>query len=760
MTDLPSRHLPAVRLRVDGMSCAGCAAGIERTLRRHPAVAEARVRYADGTARVSWDPEAAALDSILDPVRSQGFEVRPGDDVAAGGRAEADAEAARWAVLRLAVSAFFAMNTMLAALLVHLDQLPPGAPRRLALLVSGVAATPVVFFGGWPFHRRAVRGLASGAAGMDLLVSLGALAAYALSVASLALGREEAWFDTAAMIVVFLLIGRQLEAAARRRGVDAVGKLVALAPDLVRTADAGNGETVHRFADELAVGEVFRLRPGERAALDGRVTGGISTVDRSPLTGESAPVLVRPGDLIDAGTLNLTGALELEVVRPVGERALDRVAAAVSRFLDARAPLEGLADRVARHFVAVVLLLGAGTLALALATDASVPDAVLRATAVIVIACPCALGLATPLALTVAAGHGARRGILFRDGAALERAARIDEVAFDKTGTLTTGRPRVVAVHPAAGVAPGDVLALAAVVEADTLHPFGQAIRRAAAETPACSPGLEELERREVPGAGVVAERAGRVVARVGQRDWMEAEGVDGVDPGALPVARESRVHVARDERWLGAVDLADELRGDAHGAVAALREAGMGIHLWTGDDEDAAQAIAEALALAPDQVASGLSPEDKARLAIEAQAGGQRRIAFVGDGTNDAPALAAADLGIAVQGATDVALETADVVVRAGGLSRVVEALAHARRTRRVMFRNFGWAVLYNALALPAAVAGWVPPAVAALAMAASSASVALSSLTLGRRDAATSRAERRPADRPTRPAPRPRRA
>jgi len=774
----PLETFPEVALDVEGMSCAGCAAGIERTLGRHPAVKDVRVRFADRTARLRWDPEACPLDAILEPVRARGFQLRRPADAAAE-RAAADAAAARWSTVRLAVSAFFAMNAMLAALLVYLDQVPPGAPRRIALAVSGLMAAPVVFFGGWPFHRRAVRGVLAGAPGMDLLVSLGATAAFGLSLVQLLLGREEAWFDTSAMIVLFLLVGRHLEGHARRTGVDAVGKLVALAPETVRVVDEATGALRHALAAEVPSGARFRLRPGERSPLDGQVIDGASTLDRSSLTGESLPVPVSVGDLVEAGTANLTGVLTLRVVQPVGSRALDRVAAAVGRLLDSRAPLEQLADRVARHFVVGVLVVGAGTLGFAIATGSSVPDAVLRATAVIVIACPCALGLATPLALVVAAGAGARRGVLFRDGAALERAARVDLVAFDKTGTLTTGEPTVVAVEPAAEGTAETLLAWAAAVEAESLHPFARAIVRAhrSMEAPGSGPGDPAAEarsvagagtavpsppsaassppaarsRQEVPGAGVLADLPVGQLApendpvvvtdrwmrvRVGRRGWLESEGVvlpGEARDGAVSPSGRSRVHVAADDRWLGSIELADEVRQDARAALDALRRRGTALALWTGDEPGPAAAVARALGLEDSSVAAGLRPEDKAELVTARRRAGQR-VAFVGDGTNDAPALAAADVGVAVHKATDIALETADVVVRAGGLARVVEAFAHARRTRRVMFRNFGWAVGYNLLALPAAVAGLVPPAVAALAMAASSVSVALSSLTLAR--------------------------
>lgn len=707
-----------VAFAVEGMSCASCARAVEELLGRTPGVREARVAYASGTAEAVLAGEHADLDAAVARAEARGYRLRPLTEAGDRGR---EAGELRELQARLAVAAFFGASTMTVALLLHLDAFATAPEARLAAATSGLLALPAVLIGGWPFARRAALGLRDGVLGMDLLVALGAASAFALSTALLLAGSANVFFDTAAMIVVFLLVGRVLERSARHRALDAIRSLLSLLPPTATRVEPDRERAVE--VDQIAVGDRVRVRPGERVPVDGRIVEGRARVDRSLLTGESAPAAVGIGDAVEAGVISLDGTFVARVEATAGQRAVDHVRRAMARFLASRAPTQDLADRVARVLIPAVLTL-AGLTALAhLLLGASPVDAVLTATAVVVVACPCALGLATPLALVVAAGRAARRGIVFRDGSALERAASVRAVAFDKTGTLTEGRPHLASLHPAAGVADQRLLALAAGVEAHSTHVLARAVRDAAHAA-----GLEPLavdDPRTVPGLGVRAESAAGTV-RVGSDAFLREAHI-AVPP--LDLGEGTAVHVAEGARWLGALRLEDRLRPSTRAAVRALEGARLDIALLTGDAPRPAHAVAHRIGLDPARVLAAMRPLDKAHWIAERA---PRPIAFVGDGINDGPALAAADLGVAVDEATDVALGAADLVLRRGGVGLLPESLALARRTRAVMRQNLLWALAYNALAIPAAMAGAIPPAVAALAMAASSLTVVLSSMRL----------------------------
>jgi len=703
----------AATFAVGGMSCAGCARGVERALGADPGVRRVAVDFASGTVRLEWEPDETTLEPAFEEAARGGFEVRPLED---DGEREAEREAQAALTLRLALTAFFAMNAMLASLLLYLDAFADEGPEaaRWTALFAGLMATPAVFVGGWPFFRKAALGLRTRVLGMDLLVSIGALAAWTTSVVLWLRGDSDVYFDTAAMIVLFLLVGRVIERSARARALDAVRSLLSLAPDLATRVVGEREEEVE--VKTLAIGDRVRVRAGDRIAIDGRVVEGRASIDRAVLTGESEPRTVRPGDRVEAGAIDLDGALLIEVERPVGERAIDGVTRAVQELLSRRAPLQSLADRVASVLVLGVLALSALTVGLHLALGAGVVTALLHAIAVIVIACPCALGLATPMALVVAAGRAAREGIVFRDGEAIERAASVRAVSFDKTGTLTAGAPRVLRVLTDGDAA--EVLRVAARAEAGARHPIGRAIVEAAGGATASG------ETTVVPGLGVrwIGSENGEEVL-VGRAELLREAGVEVGASSARTVA-----HVARAGVWLGAIELLDPLRPGSEGAVRALRAEGMDLEILTGDAEAPARRVAAAVGI--DAVHAGLRPEEKAARIASRPA----PTAFVGDGVNDGPALAAAHLGVAATGATDVALATAQLALRSGGVERLPRALGLARRTVQVMRQNLGWALAYNAIALPAAVLGLVHPAAAALAMAASSISVVLSSLRLTR--------------------------
>jgi heavy metal translocating P-type ATPase len=732
--ELPSPAIPVetsgvfASLRVSGMSCAGCASKIERAAAAVPGIAEAHVNFAAGMLSVRAELGDEGVAKVEAAVRALGFDVTlpkrsERADRATTEATNADDRELRDIAIRLAVAAFFAMTAMLPAIVVYLGAVDAGDRYALRALAaaSGVLTVPVVFYSGWPFLSRAARSIAQRAPGMDLLVSSGALVAFSFSVVSLARGSSDVYFDTAGGIVTFLLVGRLLERLARKKSLGAVRLLQTLSPPMAHRIEAG-GLVVDVATEVVPIGARVEVRPGERVPLDGVVVDGRSTVDRSLVTGESMPVAVAPDDLVEAGTLNQLGRIAIEVTRPVGARALDRIAGAVERLLARRAPTQALADGVAAKLTAIVI-----ALALMVAVyfgwrgDASL--AMTRAVSVLVVACPCALGLATPMAVVVAAGAAARRGILFRDAATIERAASVTAVLLDKTGTLTEGRPGVVDVVPARGRTREDVLATAALAERGSEHPIARAIVASAPPAP-----IEDGTITAVPGAGAVFAGTDGKDVRVGSRAFLESSGTSGI---ADPAASGTVAHVASDGVWIGAVVISDPLRAGAARAIESLRERGLRVEMVTGDRESAAEAIARAVGCLPFH--AGQSPLHKARVVARLKRS-REVVAFVGDGLNDGPALAAADVGAAVEGATDVASAAAGVVLRSGGVERLVEALDLAIATRRVMRQNVAWAVVYNAVALPAAIAGFVSPPLAALAMGASSLSVVLSSWRLAR--------------------------
>jgi Cu2+-exporting ATPase len=710
-------------LDVVGMRCASCAWLIEQYLGRRSGVLEARVSYAASTCRVRWDRDRTSLARLLADLEKIGYRARPANRRLSELQADRDG---RRLLVRTGVSAFFAANVMLAAVALYAGEFQGiGADAlRTLRVVSALLAAPVVLFGGWPFFAGALTALRAGRATMDTLVALGTGAAFGVSLYGLASGGP-VFFDTAAMIVALLLAGRMVEHAARRRGSRAIRNLLALEPAVARLVTPDGAATVP--AEDLAVGQIAEVRPGERFPADGVVVEGSSSADESVLTGEAAPRDLGPGSEVIGGGLNGWGVVKIRATRVGADTAVAGILRAVQGAMERKAPVERLADRVMAWFVPAVLA-AAVLAALAWAIGgAGGTRALLVGIAVVVIACPCAVGLATPAALAVALGEAASRGIFFRSGEALERASRVRHVVFDKTGTLTVGRLAVTALRPAPGRSEDDLLALAAAAEVGSEHALGRAIVREAERRRSLPPASAF---RAWAGAGVEAVVGGRSVA-VGSADWLASRGVAVPETGCA--AEATPVHVAVDGCYAGSIEARDQLRTDAPLAVRTLASDGIASSLFSGDRMAAVQRAAQAAGIPAGCARGALTPEAKcsevSRLRQRAGA-----VAMVGDGVNDAPALAAADLGIALGTGTDVALETADVAIIAPDLTLVPAALADARRTLRIVRQNLAWAIGYNAVALPLAAAGLLHPIVAAAAMALSSVSVLANSQRLRR--------------------------
>ena len=703
-------------LDVVGMRCASCAWLIERYLGRRPGVGEVRVSYATSTASLRWDPARTTLGALLGALERIGYRARPAEPRL---RARQEDRATRHLQVRAGVALLLAMNVMLASLGLYAGEWQGMSPsvRGVLRTLAGALALPVVLGAGWPFLRGTWTALRAGRATMDTLVAAGSLAALAASSVGLATGGP-VYFDSAAMIVALVLLGRAIEQGARRRGMQAVRSLLALEPETARLA--GTDAVVP--AADLAAGQEVEVRPGERFPCDGTVLAGASEADESLLTGEARPRPLSPGDTVHGGALNGWGALRVRADRVGGETAVARIVRAVERALASRAPVQRLADRVTGGFVPAVLLLGVATAVAWGLASGSWGRAVMTGVAVVVVACPCALGLATPAALVVALGGAARRGIFFRDAEALERAAAVRRVAFDKTGTLTDGGLAIREVRPAPGWVADEVLRVAASAERPSEHAVGRALVAAARAR-----GLvlsDPSAFRAAAGGGVEAAVDGRRVL-VGSPAFLASRGARA---GAAPVDG-TLASVAVDGAWAGALVTSDAARPEAREAVATLAAAGVESAVVSGDAAGPVLRAAADAGVDPGRAHAGLSPEAKAELLARWRAEGVET-AMVGDGVNDAPALAAAGLGIALGTGTDVALEAADVALSGADLRAVPEALALARRARRVVRQNLAWALGYNLAALPAAAAGLVHPAIAAGAMACSSVSVLLNAL------------------------------
>ncbi len=716
----------AAEFAVSGIRCASCGWLIERYLGSRPGVRSVRLNYATGRARVAWDPAAADIGDILAAVRALGYAPHPDTGAAAETalrREKSDL------LLRLGTAAFLSMQVMLFSAGMYagaFQGIEAGYDtlfRRLAFALS----TPVLLYSGAPFLRGAVRSARAGVFGMDALVFLGAFSAYGYSAASLFRGGE-VYFDTATMIVTLILLGRYIEAGARTRAAAAVSRLVRLGPQTARKV-LPDGTTAEVHVASLSPGDLVEIVPGERAPVDGIVAEGRSETDESLLTGESAPVPKEPGGEVIAGSLNGTGRLLVTATRTGAATVLARIARAVEEAQARKAKIQRLADRVVRWFTPAVLAAAAVTAAGWLHAGAKAPDALMAGISVLVIACPCALGLATPLAVLVGSTAAQRAGILVRGGDVMERAAAVRCVLLDKTGTVTAGRPRLAAAR-GIGIGDREAVALAASLEAGSEHALARAIADAA--PPAERRPLAGF--RAHPGEGVEGWIGG-VRHLLGRPEFLARMGVPMRDRAEkayrdLSEGGRTTVLLARGAGVAGVLSTEDAVRPEAPGAVRALLAAGVAVGMVTGDAAAVARRVAAEAGIV--DVAGGVSPEGK-REAVRRAKAEHGSVLFAGDGVNDAPALAEADVGVAMGRGTGAAIETAGATLMTEDLRLLPGFLALSAATLRVIRQNLFWAFSYNLAAIPLAAAGKLHPIAAAGFMAASSLIVVGNSLRLG---------------------------
>jgi cation-transporting ATPase V len=720
-----------VELAVDGMTCGSCAARVEKVLSHQPGVERAAVNLARKRAHVVLDPSAVGVDDLVAAVGGIGYGLAPiggaaeaESHPAAASAADAEARLQRMWLWRLLV----AWPLGLAVLVLSLGFMDDPWARWSALAL----ATPVQFWAGWPFLREAARRARNLKANMDTLIAMGTLTAYLFSAYQVIVGPAHAdhYLDSAALIIAFLLLGRYLEAGAKRRASRAIRALLELGAKDARLVDGGTERMIP--VDQVRVGDLLRVRPGEKIPVDAVVVDGASTVDESMLTGESMPVDKQPGDSVAGATINAQGALTVRARAVGADTALAQIVRLVDEAQGSKAPVQRLADRVSGVFVPLVIAVAAVTLAAwSLAGDATA--GLVAAVAVLIVACPCALGLATPTAIMVSTGRGAALGVLIKGGEVLERSKRIDTVIFDKTGTLTHGRMALTDVVPGGGEDEAVVLRHAAAVEHASEHPVGRAVVDGAVARGLDVPAVHGFIA--VAGQGVRATLEETLV-HVGRRKLMADAGLMGcadLDDAAerLEARGKTAMFVGWGSRVRGVLAVADTLKRDGAAVVGELKASGVDVALITGDNHHTAAAIAGQVGI--DRVVAEVLPQDKVLEVRRLQDEGQV-VAMVGDGVNDAPALVQADLGIAIGTGTDVALESSDITLLSADLDGVTTAIRLARRTYRTILQNLGWAFAYNVTLIPAAALGLLNPILAGAAMAFSSVSVVTNSLRLYR--------------------------
>ena len=716
-----------LELLVSGMSCAACSRRVEEKLNSLPGVTEAAVNLAAGQAWVKYIPGLISPREMCEAIRALGYEARPAADISweehdRFQRKEVRLQACRFIAAAVLTLPFFV--AMVLHLLFNLDHFMLNPWLQLAL------ASPVQFVAGWQFYRGAYHSLKNRGANMDVLVALGSSAAFFYSVGSLFAGWGLYYFEASAMLITLILLGKLLETVAKGKTSEAIKKLISLQAKTAHLLREGVEEDVP--IDEVQVDDIILVRPGERIPVDGLILEGHSSVDESMLTGESLPVEKQPGDKVVGGSINHQGSIIFRAEKVGKETALAQIIRLVEEAQSSKAPVQRLADKVSGIFVPTVLAIALLTFAYWYTNGAGFNAALMHTVTVLVVACPCALGLATPTAIMVGTGVGAQRGILIRGGEHLELAGRIDTVVLDKTGTITKGLPAVTDFQAFATWEEQELLGIMASAEKKSEHPLGQAVVRRAEE--AGVPLAEISDFQAIAGQGICFRR-GEETWYIGNEILAAAQGVD-----LTPVSEQKNnwekegktvILAMNGQQIAGMAAVADTVKDNAAAVISELRQMGLSVYMLTGDRQPAAEAIARQVGI--DNIIAEVLPDRKAE-EIQKLKNAGRTVAMVGDGINDAPALATADVGIAMSTGTDVAIESGSIVLLRGDLKGIASAVRLSRRTLGKIRQNLFWAFFYNLICIPLAVCGVFSPVMGGAAMAFSSVSVVTNSLLLKR--------------------------
>ncbi|QQE78434.1 heavy metal translocating P-type ATPase [Alicyclobacillus sp. SO9] len=723
---VPTRE---VELNIEGMTCASCVARIEKVVGRLDAVKSVHVNLASEKAHIEYVPGIIQDEDLLKAVEKAGYSATFASQTAAE-----DEKLRKQRQYKKEVITFWGGVILTLPLVIQLFYELFGGQAFMPNWVSWLLATPVEFYVGWRFYIGAYHSLRGGAANMDVLVALGTGVAYFYSVVLMLLGSSNIYFDTSATVVTLIYMGKLLETKAKAKSSSAVESLAKLGAKVAHVIRDGNEADVP--VEELQVDDVVRVRPGEKIPTDGVVLEGTSAVDESFLTGESMPVEKAVGDTVVGAAVNQTSAFMMKVTKVGADTALSQVIRLVDQAQGSKAPVQRLADQISGIFVPIVLGISLVTLLAWGLITGNWSHALFAAVAVLVIACPCSLGLATPTAIMVGTGLGAESGILIKGGEHLEQAHKVNTVVFDKTGTITSGKPAVTDVWTT-DVSTEELIASAAALESQSEHPLGAAVVTYAKDKKFTINTAVNV--KAIPGKGIEGT-VGEQTIRIGNRRWLEETGIHEFPDEVLnnyENAAKTAILVASSEKLLGVLAIADTIKQDAKQTVDELK--GLGIDVWmiTGDNERTASAVAAQVGI--DHVIAGVLPADKASKVDELRKGG-KIVAMVGDGINDAPALATADIGIAMGTGADVALEAADIALMHGSTQGVADAIKLSKSTMRKIRQNLFWAFFYNVLGIPLAAFGILSPIIAGAAMAFSSVSVVSNSLILKRLKLGTS--------------------
>lgn len=694
---------------IDGLWCPSCAAAASRAMTKVPGVTSAEVSYAGASVALAWE-QGADLSAVARKVSAMGYRLTTPD--MGDGMEERIVAEMRRVSIRLMVAIVFGMWTMVLSILLYLnpDNIAAGATGRALAIAAGATALPVVIWAGAPIILAGWRTARVGVPGMDSLVGLGVTGALVASIWSLALGHSEVWFDTAVMLVILLTLARLVEMSTLRQSSRAIAALRTALPETARRID-DNGDAHEVLASDIHTGERIRVAAGERVPLDGQLTNNDSSFDTSIMTGESVPRTIAQGDSVEAGFINLSRMIEIDVSAEVGKRRIDIMGVDIANALHARPEIHRLADKLARVIVPLAITLATLTLFIGLFMGLSGEDASLRALSVLIIACPCAVAIAAPVSHLAATGAAAASGIHFRTHAASETLGAVRRVLFDKTGTLTEGRPVLQELQVRQDLERTQILALVAAAENEVVHPVAKALRQAAKD----SKPLKATKTERFDDGVKATIEATEVL--VGSRGFLLRHNVSLPDEGQQNSGL-TAVHMATDDVWAATFLLGDTLRSDAAATISQLRDSGLILGMASGDAPAPCNHVGAIAGLKPDEIRSACTPEEKAELVDK----GPGPTAFVGDGVNDTLAIVRADVGIAATNASPATIALADVVIAKGGMTAVGEAIAISQKARRVLRQNLVFSVTYNVLALGLAVFGTVPPLAAAAAMAASS--------------------------------------